>query len=148
MLTDNCDWNLDAPTTSRASGVEGLLAHLRSVPHLQVEELGAPTIDGRPAHRVELSVAARHRADDISLILWRAAGLKQGEDEAYAVGMQVPEQGHVLLTLLDVDGATIAIEIWSGDPSTFDAWFATASDVVDSIRFLNSPAAVGSPAPP
>ena len=86
--------------------------------------------------------------DDGSLILWRAEGLKQGDGNAYAVGMQVPEQGHVPLTLLDVDGATIAIEIWSGDPPTFDSWFATASHVVDSIRFLNSPAAVGSPAPP
>ena len=52
------------------------------------------------------------------------------------------------LTLLDVDGATIAIEIWSGDPPTFDAWYATASRVVDSIRFLHSPAAAGSPAAP
>ena len=87
-------------------------------------------------------------ADDISLILWRAEGLKQGEGGGYAVGMQVPEQGRVPLTLLDVDGATIAIEIWSGDPPTFDAWYATASQIVDSIRFLHAPAAAGSPAAP
>ena len=150
VLTDNCNWKLDNPTTSRASGVDGLLAHLRSVPRLQVEELGTLTIDGRPARRVDLTVADGDTRceEDASLILWRAEGLKQGEDGAYAVGMQVPEQGHVPLTLLDVDGATIAIEIWSGNPPTFDAWFATASQVVDSIRFLNSPAAVGSPAAP
>ena len=62
--------------------------------------------------------------------------------------MQVPAQGHVPLTLLDVDGATIAIEIWSGDPPTFDAWFSRATQIVDSIRFLNAPAAEQSPAAP
>ena len=126
VLTDNCNWKLDNPTTSRASGVDGLLAHLRSVPRLQVEELGTLTVDGRPARRVDLTVADGDTRceEDASLILWRAEGLKQGEDGAYAVGMQVPEQGHVPLTLLDVDGATIAIEIWSGDPPTFDSWFA------------------------
>ena len=70
------------------------------------------------------------------------------QGEAYVVGMQVPAKGRVPLTLLDVDGATIVIEIWSGDPPTFDAWFATASRVVDSIRFLHAPAAAGSPAAP
>ena len=85
--------------------------------------------------------------DDASLILWRAKGLKQGDGDSYAVGMQVPALGKVPLTLLDVDGATIAIEIWSGDPPTFDAWYATASHVVDSIRFLHAPAASGSAAP-
>ena len=151
VLTDNCNWKLDNATTSRAPGVDGLLAYLRSVPRLQVEDLGTLTVDGRPGtpHRPDASrPATRGATTTASLILWRAEGLEQGEGNAYAVGMQVPEQGHVPLTLLDVDGATIAIEIWSGDPPTFDAWFATASHVVDSIRFLNSPAAVGSPAPP
>ena len=63
-------------------------------------------------------------------------------------GCRCLKQGKVPLTLLDVDGATIAIEIWSGDPPTFDAWYATASHVVDSIRFLHAPAAAGSPAAP
>jgi hypothetical protein len=149
-LVDNCNWKLDNSTTSRAPGVEGLLDYLRSVPRLGVADLGSVIVDGRPAHRVDLTVADGDTRceDDASLILWRAAGLAQGEGGAYAVGMQVPEQGHVPLTLLDVDGATIAIEIWSGDPPTFDTWYPTASRVVDSIRFLNSPAAVGSPAPP
>ena len=148
VLTDNCDWNFDAPTTKRAPGVEGLLAYFRSVPHLLVKDLGALTVDGRPAHRVDLSVSGGETPcpDDISLILWRADGLKQGE--GYAVGMQVPAQGHVPLTLLDVDGATIVLEIWSGDPPTFDAWYSRAAQIVDSIRFLNAPAAEQSPAAP
>ena len=61
--------------------------------------------------------------------------------------MQVPEQGHVPLTLLDVDGATIVIEIWSGDPPSFDAWCAGRSGSSTSIRFLHGrPLRVGSPA--
>ena len=129
-------------------GVDGLLAYLRSVPRLQVEDLGTLTVDGRPARRVDLTVEDQDTQceDDSSLILWRAQGLEQGG--GYAVGMQVPAEGRVPLTILDVDGATIAIEIWSGDPPTFDAWYATASHVVDSIRFLHAPAAVGSSAPP
>ena len=59
VLTDNCDWNFDAPTTKRASGVEGLLAYLRSVPRLQVEDLGAAIVDGRPAHRIDLERVRR-----------------------------------------------------------------------------------------
>ena len=76
VLTDNCNWKLDNPTTSRAPGVDGLLAYLRSVPRLQVEDLGTLTVDGRPAHRVDLSVEAGDTRcdDDGSLILWRAAG--------------------------------------------------------------------------
>jgi hypothetical protein len=148
VVTDHCSWTLDSPTTSRAPGVDGLLAYLRSIPRLHIEERGTLTLDGRPAVRIDLSVEDGDTQcdDDGSLILWRAEGLEQAG--GYAVGTQVPEQGYVPLTLLDVDGATIAIEIWSGDPPTFDAWFATASRVVDSIRFLHSPAAAGSPAAP
>jgi hypothetical protein len=37
--------------------------------------------------------------------------------------------------VLDVDGATVAFEIWARE--AFDAWLPTASSIVDSIRFLN-----------
>ena len=76
VLTDNCNWKPDNPTTSRAPGVDGLLAYLRSVPRLHVEDLGTLTVDGRPAHRVDLTVEGQDTQceDDASLILWRAAG--------------------------------------------------------------------------
>jgi hypothetical protein len=48
------------------------------------------------------------------------------------------------LTLLDVDEATIAIEIWSGgsdDPEKFEPWLETAGRIVDSIRFFYRPPA-------
>jgi hypothetical protein len=148
VVVDNCSWEPDSPTTSRQPGVDGLLAYLRSVPRLRVEDLGTLTLDGRPSHRVDLTVADQDTkcADDSSLILWRAEGLVQGE--GYAVGMQVPDEGHVLLTLVDVDGATIVIEVWSGDPQAQQRWFATAQRIVDSIRFLHSPSDAGSSAAP
>jgi len=148
VLTDNCNWKPDNPTKSRAPGVDGLLAYLRSVPRLHVKDLGAVIVDGRPAHRVDLTVEDQDTkcADDASLILWRAEGLVQGEGKA--VGIQVYDEGHVLLTLVDVDGATIAIELWSGDPQTQDRWFVTAQRIVDSIRFLHSPSDAQSPAAP
>ena len=77
VLTDNCNWKLDNPTTSRAPGVNGLLAYFRSVPRLHMEDLGTVTVDGRPAHRVDLTVEGQDTQcqDDSSLILWRAQGL-------------------------------------------------------------------------
>ena len=126
VVVDNCSWEPDSPTTSRQPGVDGLLTYLRSVPRLRVEDLGTLTLDGRPAHRVDLTVEGQDTQceDDVSLILWRAEGLVQGEGNA--VGIQVPDKSHVLLTLVDVDGATIAIELWSGDPQTEERWFVTA----------------------
>jgi signal transduction histidine kinase len=148
VVVDNCSWEPDSPTTTRRPGVDGLLAYLRSVPRLRVKDLGTLAVDGRPAHRVDLTVEDQDTkcADDFSLILWRAEGLVQ--DEGNAVGIQVPEKSHVLLTMVDVDGATIAIEVWTGDPQAQERWFATAQRIVDSIRFLHAPAAVNSPAAP
>ena len=44
--------------------------------------------------------------------------------------------------------ATIAIEVWTGDPQAEARWFVTAQRIVDSIRFLHSLSAAQSPAPP
>ena len=153
VVVDNCAWEADSAMTSRQPGVDGLLTYLRSVPRLRVKDLGTLAVDGRPGHRVDLTVEDQDTkcADDASLILWRAEGLVQDEgtqDEGNAVGIQVPEKSHVLLTLVDVDGATIAIEVWTGDPQAEARWFVTAQRIVDSIRFLHSPSAAQSPAPP
>ena len=87
--------SFEARRRSRAPGVEGLLAYFRSVPHLLVKDLGALTVDGRPAHRVDLSVSGGETPcpDDISLILWRAEGLKQGEGKATRSGCRCRRRG-------------------------------------------------------
>jgi hypothetical protein len=45
--------------------------------------------------------------------------------------------------VVDVDGATVAFEIWSR--VDFDAWLPIAEDIVDSIGFLDVPASQPGP---
>jgi hypothetical protein len=81
-----------------------------------------------------------HRCpDDGSIVLWHVA-------DGLGDPIQVPENGHVPVTLLDVDGETIAIEIWAGDH--MEDWLPKAQKIVDSIRFLSRPPAEASPAGP
>jgi hypothetical protein len=56
-----------------------------------------------------------------------------------AMIMQVPEPNVVPVTLVDVDGATVAIEVWDSDPATFDRWRTRADEIVASFRFLRTP---------
>jgi hypothetical protein len=140
VLKDPCDWQEDSTLVPREPGVEGLLSYIRSVDRLHVEDVGPVVIDSRPAFRVDLSVAGGKTGceDPLSSIyLWR--------DERGTV-IQVPQQGHVPLTILDVDGETIAIEIWAG--GHMEGWLPTAEKIVDSIRFLYRPPAEASPATP
>jgi signal transduction histidine kinase len=132
-IVDHCTWQHDSPLVARAPGIDGLLAYLRSVPHLHIEEIGPRTVDGRPGLRLDLTAEGgvtgcpKHG----SLFLWRDAP-PTGE----GTEMQVPETGRVPVILLDVDGATVALEIWNGDPRSYESWLVTANEIVDSIRFL------------
>jgi signal transduction histidine kinase len=149
VLADQCPWKVDEPpgaVHARQPGVDGLLDYFRSVDGLHIEEVGDRTVDSRPAVRVELTVDEDWRCprDQKWLLLWRDTS-PGGQDTA----MQVYGDGRVPLTLLDVDGATIAIEIWSGasdDPGLFDPWLETAEGIVDSIRFFYRPPAEMPPA--
>ena len=73
-----------------------------------------------------------------SIFLWR---------DSRGIVIQIPPVGHVPLTLLDVDGETIAIEIWAGGDHV-DQWLPTADKIVDSIRFLYRPPDETNPARP
>jgi signal transduction histidine kinase len=141
VLVDHCSWEPTAPLVAREPGVEGLLAYLRSVDRLHVEEIGPVVIDGKPGYRVDLSVEGDHSGchDPASIVLWHGPDGLGGP-------IQIPEGGHVPVTLLDVDGETIAIEIWAGDH--LEDWQPTAEKIVDSIRFFYRPSAEASPASP
>jgi signal transduction histidine kinase len=133
VLQDHCKQGPDSAVVAREPGVEGLLSYLRSVARLHVEDLGHVVVDGRPASRVDLSMEGDSAGCDdprSSIFLWR---------DAKGIPIQIPKQGHVPVTLLDVDDATIAIEIWSGGP--IESWMPTAETIVASIRFFHSPAA-------
>ena len=141
VLKDHCDWHPESTLIRRQPGVEGLLSYIRSVDRLHVQDLGRAVVDNRRSYRLDLSVEGGISGctDPLSsLFLWR---------DAKGNWIQVPQSGHVPLTVLDVDGETIAIEEWSGPD--VDAWLPTADAIVDSIRFFYRPpeASPASPTP-
>jgi hypothetical protein len=136
VLANPCAWEKDGPpekVQAREAGVGGLLAYLRSVSHLVVQDAGTVTIDGRPAVRADLSIDGLVTGcpENNSLLLWRDDGPGKGTP------IQVWPESHKEISILDVDGQTIVIEVWSGDD--VDRWLPTARDIVESIRFLNRP---------
>jgi signal transduction histidine kinase len=138
VLVDHCPrWPNEPPGSvgPRQPGVAGLLDYLRSVDGLHVDEIGALAVDGRPAVRIDLTVDEDWRCPRGKwLVLWRdTSPTGQGTD------MQVYGDGRVPVTVFDVDGATIAIEIWSG--GNVEDWLPTAEKIVESIRFLYRPPA-------
>jgi hypothetical protein len=147
VLVNHCSWEPTTPVVAREPGVDGLLAYIRSVDHLHVEEIGALTIDSRPAYRVDLTLEGNDSGctgldnNYNGLVLWRDKSA-----DGHGGLIQVYGSDRVPVTLLDVDGETIAIEIWSG--GEMDDWRPTAETIVDSIRFLYRPPAETSPASP
>ena len=132
VLRDHCSNEPDSALAPRQSGVDGLLSYIRSVPHLHVEDIGAVAIDGRPAFKVELTVADGVNGcpdPDNSIFLWRDTS-PSGDGTV----MQVPVRGRVPLTVVDVDGATVAIEVWRGGP--IDEWIPVADGAhrLDPVR--------------
>ena len=122
--------------------MDGLLSYLRSIAHLNVKDVGAVAIDGRPAFKVELSVqgGVTGCADpEMSLFLWRDTS-PAGEGTL----IQVPTTGRVPLTVLDVDGETIALEVWRGG-NEIEPWLPTADGIIESMRFIYRPPASGAP---
>jgi signal transduction histidine kinase len=137
VLKDRCSQGPTAEVVPRQPGVEGLLSYIRSVEGVHVQDLGRVVVDSRPAFRVDLWMESAwpggcpgQDAGQVysSIYLWR---------DARGIVIQVPPQGHVPVTLLDVDGETIAIEIWSAPD--IDQWLPTADRIVDSIRFQYRP---------
>jgi signal transduction histidine kinase len=138
VLKDPCSWGPEAPVVSREPGVEGLLAYVRSIHAVRVEDRGPAIIDGRPASRVDLTNSGSLFCRDSRTGAYQRSNAYLWRDEQGIV-IQVPLDGHVPVTVLDVDGETIAIEIWAG--GQMEDWLPTAEEIVGSIRFLHRPAA-------
>jgi hypothetical protein len=142
VLDDHCSSKPDTAVVPRKPGVDGLLEYLRSIPHLNVKDVGAVAIDARPAFKVELSVqgGVTGCADPkSSMFLWRDTS-PRGEGTV----IQVPTTGRVALTVLDVDDVTIALEVWRGG-NDLDPWLPTADGIIESIRFIYRPPPSGPP---
>ncbi|HEX6868547.1 MAG TPA: sensor histidine kinase, partial [Candidatus Limnocylindrales bacterium] len=135
VLEDPC--RIDGPTVARDPGVPGLLAALGRVDRLGVRRVAAGSLDGRPSTVVDLRVIdAKTDCASGTLVLWRDPEPTSG------AWIQVPEAETVRVVLVDVDGATIAFEIWSR--GSLAEWLPTAEDIIESIRFLRSGDATGS----
>ena len=123
----------------RQPGVEGLLSYIRSVrSDCTSRTSGASSSTAGRRYRVDLTVeegdarCPMPEAEPLALARHIALGGRTGL-------MQIPGSGHVPLTVVDVDGETIAIEVWSG--GDVDEWLPTADAIIDSIRFLYRPPA-------
>ena len=121
-----------------------MLAYLRSVDHLVVTETGIVLVDNRPAVRVKLSVDGAETGcpNGDALGLWHDTW--PGGETAMVWAGSYKE-----VSLFDLGGETIAIEVWSPDEPGMNAWLPTAHGIIDSIRFLNATSATstGKPAP-
>jgi signal transduction histidine kinase len=134
----------DTPLAPRPPGRDGLLKYLRSIPRLQVNQLPPTTVDGRPAFRLGVTVKeGDSNCQEDGMALWRDVG-----STSTGHGIWIPDDGGVLLTVFDVEDATIAIEIWSYDD--IFAWVPKAEAIVDSMQFQSrsSSEATSSPSAP
>jgi S-formylglutathione hydrolase FrmB len=103
---------------------ESVLEYLRAHPDLEVSEATASTVDGRPALSVDITTVdgATGCNGDRYVRFWKQSGFEGG--------LEVGASTH--LVLVDVDGATLAFEIWDARSST---WLPRAQAIIDSVRF-------------
>jgi hypothetical protein len=142
MIADPCI--PQGPLAARRPGRDGMIAYLRSVDRLVVENEAQVALDGRPATSVDISAnPGGSGCPDKGMFLWRDVSKPIGKQQV----MMVPDGEHVRVIMADIDGATIAIEIWSR--ADLDAWLPRANPIVDSIRFFYRPpeASPASPTP-
>ena len=121
----------DTPLAPRPPGRDGLLTYLRSIPRLEAVQLPPTTVDGRPALRLGLTIKdGDSDCEGDGMALWR-----DGDPSSTGHGIWVRDNGGVLVTVFDVDDATVAIEIWSTDD--IFAWIPKAESIVGSMQFVS-----------
>jgi hypothetical protein len=102
-------------------------------------QLPPTTVDGRPALRLGITIKdSNSHCQAHGMTLWR-----DGAAPSTGQGIWIPDNGGVLLTVFDVEDATIAIEIWSYDDML--AWIPKAEAIVGSMRFLSRTPGEGPP---
>jgi hypothetical protein len=112
----SADWAPLAP------GPGGFIAALRSRPDLTVGDAEAVMVGGLPATSVDVTTAPGVAGCDGSewLRLWKESGMEA----------MIPLGGTTRLVALDVEGATVVLEVRSPD-----AWEPQAQAIIDSVRF-------------
>jgi hypothetical protein len=135
VLADPC--RPDGPTSARQPGADGLIGHLRSLTGLELTDVARVTIDGRAATRLDAMVGGGRAAcsfeglrDLEGMSLWRD-DVSPSKDWIF-----VPRDRPLPLTILDVDGETVVIEVWSY--RDLDTWLPAANGIIASIRFFHA----------
>jgi S-formylglutathione hydrolase FrmB len=129
--TRTCSWKDEfAPL---APGPDGLVDYLRAHPDLEVTEPESIRIDG---HRgVVLDVVADPDATgcdgDGYVRIWNDSGHETG----------VRAGGTTRIATADVDGRTVAFEVWA---PVLEPWAPQAQEIIDSVLF-DTDAAIGEP---
>jgi hypothetical protein len=130
MIADPCA--PQGPLASREPGREGMLSFLHSVHGLRVEQETQIRLDGRLATQIDVAAEnGRSGCPEKLMYLWRDTSARIDQQPV----MTVPDGERVRVNIVDVDGATIAIEIWSRD--NLDRWLVAANPIVESIRFFH-----------
>ena len=131
VLVDPC--RPDGPMSSRPPGAEGLLRQLRGVAGLALTDTAPVTVDGRAATRLGAMVAAGHTACTFADMGLEGMSLWRDDTSPTRDWILVPSDHAIPLTILEVGGETVVVEIWSY--RDLDAWLPVANGVVESIRF-------------
>lgn len=131
VYADACDWE---GTLHATSTVAELTDALRTQKGVETTSPTVTTIGGRPANRLEISLAADadlSACDQGFMRLWPDAG-PTGPDERY--GWPIAAGQMLTVYVVDLDGAPQLI-IASRKPDSSDTDVAELQQVIESIRF-------------
>ncbi|HEX6867498.1 MAG TPA: histidine kinase [Candidatus Limnocylindrales bacterium] len=134
VLVDPC--RPDGPMLAVAPGVDGLVRHMRGVAGLGLTDPVTITVDGRPATRLDATVVTGHTACAFPDIGLEGVSLWRDDTSPTRDWILVPRDGRVPLTILEMGGETVVLEIWSYRDVA--AWLPVATGIVESIRFHNA----------
>ena len=85
-------------------------------------------LDGRPA------LAAMADGSECSFADLHGGG---GTVSSPWVALDIPS----LIVVADVDGTTVMVQAWAATDGDLEAWLPVARELIDSIHFLDEPAA-------
>jgi diacylglycerol O-acyltransferase / trehalose O-mycolyltransferase len=105
------------------AGPAGFIAYLRTLPGLVFGDATETTVDGHPASSLDVTAGTDSTfcGEDSTVHLW-----KESDNEA-----TLPRGRTSRIVALDVDGATVAFEIWGPQA----VWGQGPQAILDTIRF-------------
>jgi diacylglycerol O-acyltransferase / trehalose O-mycolyltransferase len=120
--SSHCSMQGDLPAL--ASGADGLVEYLRTHPGLEVGEESSLRLDGRRAVSVDIRTTPEASGcdGDQYIRIWKESDHEAGIDRGATTR----------IVALDVDGLTVAFEIWS---TNLELWAPSAERIIETVRF-------------